>query len=90
MANFLSNPTRSSYFDHLLAILNHCATSLLNLGSTRDDSFTVPRPLADTARFPPIPCIGIHAGVVGSLSLLTKESQMKEVSEPWSISTRAS
>ena len=24
MANFLSNQTRSSYFDHLLAILNHC------------------------------------------------------------------
>ena len=63
------------------------STSLLNLESTR---FTVARPLADEARFPPIPCIGTHAGVVGSLNLLTKESEMKEVSEPWSISTRAS
>ena len=66
------------------------STVLLNIGSTRDKSLIVVRRVAKDACTPPTPCIVISVEDVGSLSLLTKDCEIKELLDHWSISALTS
>ena len=58
------------------------STDLLNFGSTWNESSIVVRPLVKDACTPPTACIVTSAGDVGSLSFLTKDCEIKELSDP--------